>query len=83
MRWLGVAGGISGVAVFKPQVPMLFMYGERKPIMFHSRAWAERVAAQAGNRVIAFRTGHWIMVQQPAQFNAALLDWLAETDGRS
>jgi cis-3-alkyl-4-acyloxetan-2-one decarboxylase len=82
MRWFGVAGGISGVAVFKPQVPMLFMYGERKPIMFHSRAWAERVAAQPGNRVIAFPTGHWIMVQRPAEFNRALLDWLAETDGR-
>jgi cis-3-alkyl-4-acyloxetan-2-one decarboxylase len=80
MRWLGVAGGFRGLAVFKPQVPMLFMYGERKPIMFHSRAWAERVAALPGNRVSAFPTGHWIMVQQPVQFNAALLDWLAETD---
>lgn len=80
MRWLGVAGGFRGLAVFRPQVPMLFMYGERKPIMFHSRAWAERVAAQPGNRVIAFPTGHWLMVQRPAEFNAALLDWLAESD---
>jgi pimeloyl-ACP methyl ester carboxylesterase len=82
MRWFGVAGGISGVAVFKPQMPMLFMYGERKPIMFHSRAWAERVAAKPGNRVIAFPTGHWIMVQRPGDFNAALLDWLALNDQR-
>ena len=80
MRWLGAAGGIRGVAVFQPQVPMLFMYGERKPIMFHSRAWAERVAAQPASRVIAFPAGHWIMVQKPREFNAALLDWLAETD---
>ena len=80
MRWFGVAGGIRAVAVFKPIVPMLFMYGERKPIMFHSRAWAERVAAAPGNRVIAFPTGHWIMVEQPAEFNAALLEWLAKTD---
>jgi len=76
MRWLGAAGGIKDVSVFKPQVPMLFMYGERKPIMFHSRAWAERVASQPGNRVIAFPTGHWIMVEQPAGFNRELLDWL-------
>jgi pimeloyl-ACP methyl ester carboxylesterase len=80
MRWFGVAGGIRRVAVFKPNVPMLFMYGERKPIMFHSRAWAERVAAAPGNRVIAFPTGHWIMVEQPAEFNAVLLEWLARTD---
>jgi pimeloyl-ACP methyl ester carboxylesterase len=76
MRWFGAAGGMKDVAVFKPQVPMLFMYGERKPIMFHSHAWAERVASQPGNRVIAFPTGHWIMVEQPADFNRALLDWL-------
>ncbi len=77
MRWLGAAGGIKGVSVFKPQAPMLFLYGERKPIMFHSRAWAERVASRPGNRVIAFPTGHWIMVEQPAGFNRALLDWLS------
>jgi pimeloyl-ACP methyl ester carboxylesterase len=80
VRWLGVAGGFRGLAIFRPQVPMLFMYAERKPIMFHSRAWAARIAAQPGSRVIAFPTGHWLMVQRPAEFNAALLDWLAETD---
>jgi len=55
---------------------MLFLYGERKPFMFHSRAWAERIAARPGCRVIAFPTGHWIMVQRPREFNAALLAWL-------
>ena len=82
MRWLGAAGGFPRLALFKPHVPMLFMYGERKSIMFHSRAWAERVAAQPPNRVIPFPTGHWIMVQRPREFNDALLGWLAETDGR-
>jgi pimeloyl-ACP methyl ester carboxylesterase len=42
--------------------------------MVHSRAWAESVAARA------FPTGHWIMVQQPKEFNAALLAWLAESE---
>jgi pimeloyl-ACP methyl ester carboxylesterase len=73
MRWFGVAGGFKDLRVFKPQCPMLFLYGERKPVMFHSRAWAERVESRA------FPTGHWIMVQQPGAFNAALLDWLAKT----
>ena len=80
VRWLGAAGGFQGLRVLKPEVPMLFVYGEKKPLMFHSRPWAERVAAQKGNRVIAFPTGHWIMVTRREAFNEALRTWLAETD---
>jgi pimeloyl-ACP methyl ester carboxylesterase len=82
MRWFGVAGGFRGIKVFKPQCPMLYLYGERKPFMFHSRGWAERLAAQPGNRVVPFKTGHWIMLQQPREFNEAVLAWLAQTDGK-
>lgn len=81
LRWLGVAGGLKGIKVFKPAWPMLYIYGERKPIMFHSRAWAERLAARSGSRVMAFATGHWVMIQRPKEFNDALLEWLGETDG--
>ena len=81
VRWLGAAGGFHGLRAFQPQVPMLFLYGERKPVMFHSRDWAERLAARKGNRVIAFPTGHWIMVTRREAFNEALRTWLAETDG--
>lgn len=80
MRWLGAAGGLKGLRVFQPQVPMLFAYGQRKPFMFHSRPWAEALAARPRSRVIGFPTGHWIMVQQPKAFNDALLGWLAETE---
>ena len=80
VRWLGAAGGFHQLRVFKPEVPMLFVYGEKKPLMFHSRAWAERVAARKGNRVIAFPTGHWIMVTRCQAFNEAVRIWLAETD---
>ena len=80
LRWLGVAGGFRGVRVFEPRCPMLFIYGEKKPLMFHSRAWAERLAAQKGNRVIAFPTGHWIMVTRREAFNEAVRTWLAETE---
>lgn len=76
LRWLGAAGGLPGLKVFKPTCPMLFLYGERKPVMFHSRAWAERLAAQPGCRVMAFPTGHWIMIQRPNDFNDTLLAWL-------
>ena len=80
VRWFGDAGGFQGLRVFKPQVPMLFLYGEKKPVMFHSRAWAEQLALKAGSRVVAFATGHWIMVTRREAFNDALRTWLAETD---
>jgi pimeloyl-ACP methyl ester carboxylesterase len=70
MRWLGVAGGFRGLKVFRPHCPMLYLYGERKPFMFHSRAWLGGVESRA------FPTGHWVMVQKPREFNEALLAWL-------
>ena len=76
VRWLGAAGGVRGLRVFRPQCPMLFLYGEKKPFMFHSRAWAEELAADPRHRVLAFQTGHWIMVSRRQAFNEALIDWL-------
>jgi pimeloyl-ACP methyl ester carboxylesterase len=80
VRWLGAAGGFQDLRVFKPKVPMLFVYGEKKPLMFHSRGWAERLATQTASRVIAFPTGHWIMVTRRDAFNDAVRSWLVETD---
>lgn len=80
VRWLGVAGGLSGIRAFHPEHPMLYIYGERKPFMFHSRAWAERLAARRGNRVMGFPTGHWVMIEEPRAFNDTLLWWLGETE---
>jgi pimeloyl-ACP methyl ester carboxylesterase len=83
LRWLGVAGGFQRLKTFEPQSPMLYMYGERKPFMFHSRAWIERLAARPGSRVLGFPTGHWVMIGRPREFNDALLSWLSETDRQS
>lgn len=80
VQWLGVAGGYGRLRAFAPKVPMLFIHGERKPFGFHSRSWADRVAARPGCRVIGMPTGHWVMVQQPAVFNATVLEWLQRTD---
>jgi len=80
LRWLGVKGGLRGLRTFDPHCPMLFVYGERKPFMFHSRAWAERLAARPASRVLAFPTGHWVMIARPREFNDAVLSWLSETE---
>jgi pimeloyl-ACP methyl ester carboxylesterase len=81
MQWFGAAGGFGRPRAFWPAVPMLFIHGERKPFSFHSTAWAERLAARPGSRVVGLPTGHWVMTQKPELFNTAVRSWLAETDG--
>lgn len=67
----------SGMRRFEPQCPMLYIYAKRKPFYFHAPEWIERVAAKPGNRVLPFDTGHWVMLEQPERFNAAVGDWLS------
>jgi pimeloyl-ACP methyl ester carboxylesterase len=72
----GAAGSYHGLLAFVPHCPVLFIYGRRKPFMFHSEPWAETLATRPGCKVIAFDTDHWPMVRQPEKFNQAVLDWL-------
>jgi pimeloyl-ACP methyl ester carboxylesterase len=74
--WRAWTGGYRALRPFEPAVPMLFVYGRRKPFLFHSAAWAARVAARAGSRVLEMKTGHWVMVDAPDEFQRALADWL-------
>ena len=62
---------------FRPDCPMLFIYGRRKAFMFHAEKWADELRARKGNRVEAFDTGHWVMTEQPARFNQVVGDWLS------
>ena len=75
VQW--VRRGYRQARSFRPACPMLFIYGRRKPFMFHSSAWAAEVAAVPGNRVLAFDTGHWVMVAEAERFNREVSDWLA------
>lgn len=72
----GNIGSYRALVPFKPRVPMLFIYGIRKPFMFHSGPWTEVLAARKGCKVVAFNTGHWPMVSEPERFNQVVLDWL-------
>lgn len=80
MRWLGSVGGMDGAARVDPACPLLYVYGARKPFMFHSPEWLASVSARTGCAVQAFATGHWVMVQQPDAFNAAVAAWLRASD---
>ena len=83
MKWMGAVGGFDKAAnVLKllPNArPMLYVYGRRKPFMFHSPEWLAKIAAHPGSRVAEFDTGHWVMSAKPEMFTALLQDWLATT----
>lgn len=56
--------------------PLLFVYGKKKPGMFHSQPWEEKMDALPGNKVVAFDTRHWVMSEQPEAFNKLAVEWL-------
>jgi cis-3-alkyl-4-acyloxetan-2-one decarboxylase len=80
MQWLGSYGGLRGVArvdkVFGPKLPTLFVFGKRKPFMFHSARWLALLATSPGSAARGVDAGHWLMKQKPAEFNALVRDWL-------
>jgi pimeloyl-ACP methyl ester carboxylesterase len=80
MGWFGAFGGLRGVArvdhLLGSRLPALYIYGRRKPFMFHSARWLEQLAVSPGCTVHAMDTGHWVMRQKPAEFNACVRAWL-------
>jgi len=80
VQWTGALGGYRRARAFTPACPMLFVYGKRKPLMFHSSAWAEGIAARSGSQVIGFDAGHWVMLEMSEEFDHAVARWLASFD---
>jgi pimeloyl-ACP methyl ester carboxylesterase len=80
MKWMGALQGLAfacnALKNLPTARPMLYVYGKRKPFMFHSDRWLEKIASYPGSRVEGFDTGHWVMTSKPAQFNALLKEWL-------
>ncbi|WP_042300757.1 alpha/beta fold hydrolase [Paraburkholderia kururiensis] len=77
IQWTGAHGSFRNMMKLAPACPMLFVYGTRKPFMFHSPQWAEALAAQPGSKVCAIRAGHWVMVDNAQAFNQTVSEWLA------
>jgi pimeloyl-ACP methyl ester carboxylesterase len=69
-------GGLRDAVRFEPHCPFLYVYGTRKPLMFHSPEWLERIGGVPGNEVHALRCGHWVMVQAREEFDAKVVQWL-------
>ena len=83
MQWFGSLGGMRGVArvdkLLGVDMPALYIYGRRKPFMFHSARWIEQLTQAPGCEVLALDTGHWVMRQQPLEFNTCVRAWLDQS----
>lgn len=78
IQWSRARGGYPPLESFTPACPMLFIYGERKPFMFHSDAWATEIAGLPGCSVVPLPAGHWVMSDAPQAFNDVVERWLSD-----
>ena len=76
MQWFGTAGGFKQAQPIRLPMPLLFVYGERKPFMFHSSKWLHALANTAGSAVQGLPCGHWVMISRPEAFHARVRCWL-------
>jgi pimeloyl-ACP methyl ester carboxylesterase len=60
-----------------PKLPLLFVYGTKKPFPFHSQNWLDHVRS-VGGEVVALDAGHWL--QRHPEFEELLARWLQATD---
>ncbi len=63
-------------ADYWPRVPLLFVYGRKKPFPFHSRKWIEHIESNGGT-ALGLDCDHW--VQRDPAFAAILDRWLDAT----
>lgn len=60
---------------YSPEIPVMFIYGEKKPGRFHSDRWLDLVRSRPGNKVVALDgTGHW--VTKDSRLKGLIRDWL-------
>jgi len=60
---------------YRPRCPILFLWGERKPMMFHSDRWLHIVAAGGGRSEGIAGAGHWFMETHPEIVNGKIREW--------
>jgi cis-3-alkyl-4-acyloxetan-2-one decarboxylase len=80
--WADLFSGRAGrmtKGYWPKKIPLLFLYGKRKPWHFHSQQWLEHVK-NVGGEVVAVPSGHW--VPRHPTFVPTLERWLEATSER-
>ncbi|QQR99011.1 MAG: alpha/beta hydrolase [Sphingobacteriales bacterium] len=76
MQWFNVAGGLKKLKVLHPKFPFFYAYAAKKPFQFHSKKWTEELLLNPKNKVQAFNSGHWVMIDKADEFNKSVDEWL-------
>jgi pimeloyl-ACP methyl ester carboxylesterase len=63
---------------YRPECPVLYLFGERKPLMFHSPKWLQIVADSGGRAEGIAGAGHWLMETHAGVVNDLLIDWFKD-----
>lgn len=66
---------------YTPRCPVLYFYGKRKPVMFHSDRWLKTVKESGGDYFGVEGAGHWLMESHPDTVNEKLRGWFAQLPG--
>src|SRR5690606_17229564 len=62
---------------YRPTKPILYLYGKRKPYMFHSKKWIQMLEEHKESRVVEIeRGGHWFLLSHADRTNAEIRKWL-------
>jgi hypothetical protein len=46
---------------YRPSVPVVYLYGKKKPVSFHGRRWENYLLENEKCEIQGFDCGHWIM----------------------
>ena len=63
----------------EPPCPCLYLYGARKPFMFHTPAWIHHLEEPPDCAVVRVDAGHWLHVERPEKVNCAVESWPEST----
>jgi pimeloyl-ACP methyl ester carboxylesterase len=66
----------SLIGRYRPGCPVLYLFGERKPVMFHSPKWLQIVADSGGYAQGIAGAGHWLMETHAGMVNDRIEAWL-------
>jgi pimeloyl-ACP methyl ester carboxylesterase len=77
ITWFGKYGSYRNAAPEQAKCRTLYIFGVKKPFMFHTQDWVGFLQRQQGSKVVAMDAGHWMMRTHADAFNAEVLQWLA------
>ena len=69
--------GKSFGADLPDNLSFLYLYGEKKPFMLHTKDWLEKIKASACCDIKGLAgSGHWLMRDQTEQVGDLILAWV-------